>query len=121
MSSPYGLRFDGIVPGIHRGVDIPVPVGTPVRAMSAGSVRVAGVMSGFGNVVFLDHGDEVETVYAHLSRVDVRAGEEVANGQVIGLSGQSGNATGPHLHFEIRRWGQAEDPVPLLGRHPRSR
>ena len=121
MSSPFGLRFDGIVPTVHRGVDIPVPVGTPVYAMSGGRVLVAGTRSGYGNVVILNHGGRVETVYAHLSRVDVSTGQGVAHGQVIGLSGQSGNATGPHLHFEVRRWGQAEDPVPLLGRRPAGR
>ena len=119
MTSAYGLRFRGVLPEIHRGVDLAVPVGTPIRAMKAGRVRLAGVLGGFGNVVILDHGGRLETVYAHLSRIDVRAGEEVGHEQIIGLSGRSGNATGPHLHFEIRRRGNAEDPVPLLGRHPR--
>jgi murein DD-endopeptidase MepM/ murein hydrolase activator NlpD len=118
MTSPYGLRFAGVMPRAHRGVDLDVPHGTPVRAMSDAQVRFAGVMSGYGNVIWLDHGGSVLSVYAHLSEMHVTAGTLVRGGSVIGLSGATGDVTGPHLHFEIWRWGRPVDPVPLLGRKP---
>lgn len=121
ITSPFGLRLRGIVPGIHRGVDLAVPTGTPVHSMAPGRVRFAGVQRGYGNVVWVDHGGDVMTVYAHLSSISVRAGEPVEGGQVLGLSGSSGDATAPHLHFEIWRWGREVDPVPLLGGFPISR
>ncbi len=83
-------------------------------------MRFAGVQSGYGNVVWLDHGGEVLTVYAHLSEIQVRTGDPVSPQMVIGLSGQSGHSTGPHLHFELWRWGRPVDPVPLLGKLPGS-
>jgi murein DD-endopeptidase MepM/ murein hydrolase activator NlpD len=70
-------------------------------------------------VVWLDHPGQVITVYGHLSAINVRTGEQVRGGQVIGLSGRSGNVTGPHLHFEIWRHGREVDPVPFLGGFPR--
>lgn len=118
VTSPFGLRRDGLGLEIHRGVDISVPTGTPVRAMAPGRVSFAGAMRGYGYVVMVDHGGGTETVYAHLSDVRVARGEEVGGATIVGLSGSSGRATGPHLHFEIRRRGRAEDPVPLLGRFP---
>lgn len=118
MTSPYGLRFSGILPATHRGVDLNVSHGTPVRAMADAEVRFAGTMSGYGNVIWLDHGGAVLSVYAHLSEIHVAAGSLVGGGSVIGLSGASGNVTAPHLHFEIWRWGRPVDPVPLLGRKP---
>jgi murein DD-endopeptidase MepM/ murein hydrolase activator NlpD len=119
ITSAYGLRFRGIMPGLHRGVDIRVPDGTEIRAMSRGRVRFAGTMGGYGNVVWLDHPGGVITVYGHLSTIRVRTGEPVRGRQVIGLSGRSGNVTGPHLHFEIWRHGREVDPVPFLGGFPR--
>ena len=118
MTSPFGVRFRGLGPGLHRGVDLQVPTGTPVRAMARGRVRFAGTMAGYGAVVWLDHPGGVLTVYAHLSSIAVGAAQRVRGGQVIGLSGQSGDATGPHLHFEVWRWGREVDPVPLLGGFP---
>lgn len=118
MTSAFGIRWRGVLPGIHRGVDIAVDEGTPVRAMSPAGVRFAGTMAGYGQVVWLDHGGQVLSVYAHLSRIDVRTGERVEGRQVIGLSGSSGDVTGAHLHFEIWRWGRQADPVPLLGGRP---
>lgn len=118
VTSPYGVRWRGVVPEIHRGVDLAVPSGTPVRAMVGGRVRFAGTMRGFGQVVWLDHGGEVLTVYAHLSEIRVRTGESVGDRQVVGLSGSSGDVTAPHLHFEVWRWGRPVDPAPLLGGRP---
>ena len=114
MTSPFGLRWRG-GPEIHRGIDLDVPTGTPVRAMDDGRVRFAGAMRGFGRVVWIDHGRTTLTISAHLSRIDVRAGQRVEAGQPIGLSGATGDVTGPHLHFEVWRWGRPVDPVPLLG------
>jgi murein DD-endopeptidase MepM/ murein hydrolase activator NlpD len=118
LSSDFGLRMRGIRPGIHRGVDFSVPTGTQIEAMADARVRFAGTMSGFGNVVWLDHGGSILTVYAHLSRIDVRAGDAVRRGQLVGLSGATGDVTAPHLHFEVWRWGREVDPVPLLGGKP---
>jgi len=118
MTSPWGLRMDGWLPEIHRGVDIAVPTGTPIRAMSGGTVEFAGTMSGYGYTVILRHWGETRTLYAHLSELRVKTGDRVAGRDVIALSGATGNASGPHLHFEVIRSGKTEDPVPLLGGFP---
>lgn len=117
-TSAFGVRWRGTLPEIHRGVDFGVPAGTEVRAMAGGTVRFAGVQGDYGNVVWLDHGGQVLTVYAHLSEIRVRTGESISPRGVIGLTGSSGNASGPHLHFELWRWGRQVDPVPLLGKLP---
>jgi len=75
-------------------------------------------MQGYGRVIWVDHGPHVMTVYAHLSEIYVQVGQQLESRQVLGLSGQSGNATAPHLHFEVWRWGRERDPVPLLGGAP---
>jgi murein DD-endopeptidase MepM/ murein hydrolase activator NlpD len=118
LTSDFGVRLRGWRPDIHRGVDLDVPSGTEVRAMAGARVRFAGVMRGFGNVVWLDHGLGVLTVYAHLSTIGVREGGSVRAGQVIGLSGATGDVTSPHLHFEVWQWGREVDPIPLLGGRP---
>lgn len=120
ISSPFGLRrHGGFLPSVHHGVDIPLPVGTPVHAMAAGTVIFSGTMRGYGTLVVIDHGSQVHSYYAHLSETQVQRGDRVQGRQVIALSGMSGNVTGPHLHFEIRRRGWPIDPVPMLGRMPR--
>lgn len=119
VASPFGLRFLGIRPDIHRGVDLAVPIGTPVSAMKSGQVAFAGERNGYGLVVILEHNPRLRTLYAHLSELSVRKGDAVKGGQMIGKSGNSGNASGAHLHFEIERWGRDEDPVELLGGLPR--
>jgi murein DD-endopeptidase MepM/ murein hydrolase activator NlpD len=118
MTSPFGIRWRGILPEVHRGVDIDVPTGTEVRTMAPGRVLFAGTMTGYGNVVWIEHGGEVLTLYAHLSELWVRSGDGVEGRTVVGLSGATGDATGPHLHFELWRWGRERDPVPLLGGPP---
>jgi len=118
LSTPFGVRWGSTLPDVHRGVDILVPTGTPVAAMTEGRVRFSGTMDDFGLVVWLDHDDEVVTVYAHLSELRVDTGELVDKGHIIGLSGSTGNATGPHLHFEIWRRGVQIDPVAMLGGPP---
>jgi murein DD-endopeptidase MepM/ murein hydrolase activator NlpD len=119
MSSDFGLRMRGLSPDVHRGVDFSVPSGTAIRAIADARVRFAGVMSGFGNVVWLDHGGTTLSVYAHLSTIAVREGGFVRRGEVVGLSGATGNVTAPHLHFEVWRFGREVDPVPLFGGRPK--
>jgi len=86
--------------------------------MARGRVRFSGNQSGYGRVIWLEHPGNILTVYAHLSAIHVGTGEDVGNGQVIGLSGHSGKVTGSHLHFEVWRHGRQVDPVPLLGGFP---
>jgi murein DD-endopeptidase MepM/ murein hydrolase activator NlpD len=118
LIAPFGVRWESGGPAIHRGVDIVVPTGTQVYPMSNGHVRFAGTMTDYGLVVWLDHGDDILTVYAHLSQIFVVEGQPVTRGESLGLSGQSGNATGPHVHFEIRGRGHQVDPVAMLGGPP---
>ncbi len=116
--APFGVRWEADGPTIHKGVDIVVPTGTPVYAMSSGNVSFAGTMTDFGLVVLLDHRDGISTLYAHLSEILVVRGQAVTRDESLGLSGASGNATGPHLHFEIRGRGHQLDPVAMLGGPP---
>jgi len=106
----------------HRGVDYAAPVGTPVRAAGEGRVRFVGHQGGFGNVIELEHGSGVVTVYGHLSRFasKLRRGQHVDLAQVIGYVGQTGLATGPHLHYEYRIRGVHKNPqtVPLPDAEP---
>ena len=118
LIAPFGLRWGSGGPSIHRGVDIVVPTGTPVYAMSNGEIRFAGTMTDFGLVVWVDHGDAILTIYAHLSEILVVEGQRVTKDEAVGLSGETGNATGPHLHFEIRGRGHQVDPVAMLGGRP---
>jgi peptidoglycan hydrolase-like protein with peptidoglycan-binding domain len=104
---PRGGRF-------HAGIDIPAPTGTGVAAAAPGRVTWAGRLAGgWGLLVVIDHGD-ARTLYAHLSRIEVRVGELVQAGWQIGRVGATGDATGPHLHFELRVRGAAVDPMPAL-------
>ncbi|EFI42496.1 peptidase, M23 family [Peptoniphilus sp. oral taxon 386 str. F0131] len=115
ISSPYGMRFHPIlkISRFHSGVDIPAPNGTPVVAARAGTVIMARAMSGYGNVVMVDHGDIV-TVYAHNSSIKVKVGQSVSQGDIVALVGSTGLSTGPHLHFEVRINGQTVDPMGYL-------
>jgi Meckel syndrome type 1 protein len=98
----------------HDGIDIAAPTGTAVRAAACGTVSVAGQQSGYGNIVCITHTSQFSTCYAHLSRFGVTSGSQVQQGQVIGYVGCTGNCTGPHLHFETRVNGQAQDPRTYL-------
>lgn len=112
LTSSFGPRRHPVT-GEHRhhaGVDIGAPYGAPVVAARAGVVTFAGDASGYGRTVILDHGNSLTTLYAHQSVLNVRAGDAVSAGEQIGQIGSSGLSTGPHLHFEVRRGGIAEDP-----------
>jgi hypothetical protein len=109
---PRGGRF-------HAGIDLPAAAGTPVAAAAAGRVVWAGTRAGgWGKLVTLAHGNGVRTLYAHLSTIHVRVGDWVAGGTVVGRVGSTGDATGPHLHFEVRLHGAAIDPLRALVRIP---
>jgi len=94
----------------HQGVDLPLKKGDPVKAAFDGRVRLSMYCSGYGNLVIIRHENGLETFYGHLSRRDVKPGDWVSSGDVIGLGGSTGRSTGPHLHFEVRYKGYAFDP-----------
>jgi murein DD-endopeptidase MepM/ murein hydrolase activator NlpD len=98
----------------HPGVDIAVAIGSLVRAAGGATVRQAGEDPEYGRFVLLDHPEEFQTMYGHLSRILVALGDTVVAGQVIGLSGNSGRSTAPHLHFEIRQRGSSLDPLTMV-------
>jgi murein DD-endopeptidase MepM/ murein hydrolase activator NlpD len=117
ITSRFGMRTHPILgySRAHTGVDYGAPTGTPVRTIGDGTVQFAGVQSGYGKVVFIRHRNRHDTtVYGHLSRIDVMAGDKVEQGDTIGLVGATGMATGPHLHFEYRVDSQPRNPVEML-------
>ncbi|WP_329565145.1 M23 family metallopeptidase [Kitasatospora sp. NBC_01266] len=120
ISNGYGHPDPGYAAGYHTGVDFAVNEGTPLLAVGKGSVVSSGRAGAYGNQVVLKLADGRFAQYAHLSRLDVSAGDQVTAGQQIGAAGSTGNATGPHLHFEIRTantYGAVIDPVAYLRAH----
>jgi murein DD-endopeptidase MepM/ murein hydrolase activator NlpD len=115
VTSGFKMRFHPIlqIMRAHQGVDYAAPTGTAVRSVGDGVVEFAGVQNGYGNVIFLKHRNNYTTVYAHLSRINVRKGENVTQGENIGAVGSTGWATGPHLHFEYRINGVYHDPLTI--------
>ena len=115
VSSGFGMRRHPIAQAWrkHEGIDYAAPTGTRVRAVGDGVVEHAGAKGGYGNVVILRHHGQYATVYAHLSRISVRKGARVAQNDTIGAVGQTGWATGPHLHYEFRVAGQARNPFSI--------
>jgi murein DD-endopeptidase MepM/ murein hydrolase activator NlpD len=113
VTSGFALRLHPLLQTWrqHNGVDYGAPQGTPVRAVGDGVVAFAGWRGGYGNVVEIQHGGGRSTLYAHLSRVEVKRGQRAEQGQRLGAVGQTGWATGPHLHFEFRIGGQHQDPL----------
>src|SRR2546423_4950260 len=110
VTSPFGMRWGRM----HEGIDIGVPYGTPIHAAASGTVIYAGWMSGYGNLVVIDHGNGLATAYAHQSAIAVANGASVTQGQTIGYVGCTGHCFGPHLHFEVRVNGTAVDPLGYL-------
>lgn len=112
VTSGFKMRFHPILKQwrAHQGVDYAGTTGTAVRNVGDGVVEFSGVQNGYGNVVFVGHRDKTTTVYAHLSRIDVKRGQTVGQGQIIGAVGATGRVTGPHLHFEYRVNGRYSDP-----------
>jgi murein DD-endopeptidase MepM/ murein hydrolase activator NlpD len=117
VGSGFGMRIDPFTGqrAMHEGVDFLVDPGTPVAAAAGGVVVFAGRHPQYGNVVDIDHGNDLMTRYAHLSKVLVKEGAVVQRGRVIGRSGDTGRSTGPHLHFEVRFRGVAQNPARFLG------
>ena len=114
ITSNYGYRTYPYT-GFHQGIDIGMPMGTPICAVKDGTVSSAVYgTSGYGYYIILDHGDGVQTLYAHCSQLLVVPGTEVTKGQVIAKVGSTGRSTGPHVHFEVRINGEAVDPSPYL-------
>jgi murein DD-endopeptidase MepM/ murein hydrolase activator NlpD len=115
VNGPIGERFGPRGNRFHGGVDILVASGTPASAAATGRVTYAGWLAGgWGNLVVVAHADGVRTMYAHLSRVAARVGQSVHTGSRLGLVGATGDATGAHLHFEVRLRGAAVDPAAAL-------
>lgn len=117
ITSGFGMRNHPVLgySREHTGVDYAAPIGTPVRTVGDGVVTFAGVQNGYGKVIFIKHRNGKDsTVYAHLSRIDVKVGDNVAQGEQVGAVGQTGVATGPHLHFEFRINDEPHDPVEIL-------
>ncbi|HYI35087.1 MAG TPA: peptidoglycan DD-metalloendopeptidase family protein [Thermoleophilaceae bacterium] len=110
FTSPFGSRWGRL----HAGIDIAAPVGTPIRAADSGRVAIAGMTGGYGNYTCIQHSGSMSTCYGHQSRIGVSVGQSVSQGQVIGAVGNTGNSTGPHLHFEVRIGGNPVDPMGYL-------
>ncbi len=115
ISSGFSMRFHPIQQKwkAHLGTDFAAATGTPARTVGDGVVKFAGSQNGYGNVVFIRHRNGHETVYAHLSKISVRRGQGVSQGQTVGLVGSTGWTTGPHLHFEFRVNGTQKDPMTI--------
>jgi murein DD-endopeptidase MepM/ murein hydrolase activator NlpD len=116
LTSRFGYRISPItgVRTFHSGVDLKADIGTPVAAAMAGKVVDVGVNATFGRYIILSHGGAYQTLYAHLDRVYVARGTQVSQGEKIAESGNTGETTGPHLHFGIYRGGEAVDPLGYL-------
>ena len=123
VTSGFGFR-DHPITGDHRfhtGVDLRAAEGAPIRAAAEGVVKSAGRRGGYGNAVEIDHGDGTSTLYAHASALLVKPGQRVAQGEPVALVGQTGQATGPHLHFELRRHDHPVNPMAMVLPNPTGR
>ena len=114
----YGVRMDPFSGegAMHTGIDISATIGTPVHASGDGIVLHAGWNGGYGRCVIIDHGNNYQTWYAHLSRMDVIEGEEIRQGEVLGAVGTTGRSTGAHLHYEVRIGNTPVNPYRFLAR-----
>jgi murein DD-endopeptidase MepM/ murein hydrolase activator NlpD len=114
MASGYGWRSDPFTKArkMHRGMDFTAPTGTPVYAAGNGKILKAdNTASGFGEHIEIDHGYGYSTIYAHLSKYNVKAGQKVKRGDLIGFVGNTGRSSGPHLHYEVHKNGQPINPI----------
>ena len=116
LTSDYGMRTHPVLGGrrAHTGVDLAAPSGTPIYATADGVVSKAEWYSSYGNYVSIEHGAELQTRYAHMSRIAVASGARVKKGEIIGYVGSTGRSTGPHLHYEVRISGEAVNPIPYM-------
>ena len=116
ITSGFGPRMHPIkkVEKQHRGIDFKAPLGTPIQATSAGKVVKAEFHKGYGHHIVIQHDEQYKTLYAQLSRMDVKVGQAVERGEIIGAVGSSGRSTGPHLHYEVIKDGKHQDPKPYL-------
>lgn len=112
MSSSFGMRYHPLSGGLrfHAGLDLAAPTGTPVHATAPGVVSFAGWYGGYGLCVAVDHGGGTATLFGHLSATSARAGDRIEAGDILGRVGSTGQSTGPHLHYEVRRGGRPVDP-----------
>jgi murein DD-endopeptidase MepM/ murein hydrolase activator NlpD len=117
ISSPFGPRLHPIFGTVrmHNGTDLDAAMGTPIRASASGEVVVAGWQGGYGFTVVIDHGNGLATLYAHQSSIIVLEGQQVEMGDTIGLVGSTGWSTGPHLHWEVRVFGNPTEPLAFMG------
>ncbi|MFZ1742878.1 MAG: M23 family metallopeptidase [Pontixanthobacter sp.] len=116
LTSNYGMRTHPVLGGrrAHKGVDLAAPVGTPIYATADGVVSKAERFSSYGLFVSIEHGAQLQTRFAHMSRIAVADGERVKKGDIIGYVGSTGRSTGPHLHYEVRVDGVAVNPIPYM-------
>lgn len=116
VTSEFGTRLHPVlgVEKLHAGIDIAAPAGWPVVAALGGRVIVVEELPAYGQIVVIDHGEALATVYAHLLTAEVKEGEQVARGALIGRAGATGQVTGPHLHFEVRQDGEPVEPSLIL-------
>lgn len=117
LTSPFGNRVHPLYgsSAFHAGLDMAIGTGTPIRAAADGQVFIAESYGGYGNAVVIDHGNGLATLYGHQSQIAARVGDQVTKGQVIGFVGSTGNSTGPHLHWEVRIFGEPTDPTSYIG------
>lgn len=116
ITSAFGNKrvFNGQLKSYHNGVDFRAPPGTPVFAANSGVVKMAQNLFYSGNVVIIDHGNFIFTIYAHLSKIEIRAGQQIEKGQQLGLTGASGRVSGPHLHWGVKVNGAAVNPIQFI-------
>jgi murein DD-endopeptidase MepM/ murein hydrolase activator NlpD len=110
VTSEFGPRWGTM----HKGLDLAAPAGSPIRAVTGGTVRRANWNGGYGNAVIIDHGNGLSTLYGHAASLDVKPGQKVNAGDIIAREGSTGDSTGPHLHFEVRLNDKQIDPRPWL-------
>ena len=110
ISSGYGMRWGRL----HRGTDFALPSGSDIFAADGGTVYCAGYSGSYGNLVKIDHGNGMQTYYAHCSQIMVESGQHVDRGELIARVGSTGNSTGPHLHFEVIVNGSCVNPTDML-------